>query len=83
MSRLLDTRALRPRPLDPTSEFGTVYLNLLVDEIRLDDNVLHIQGSHRALARAVPRSKEGKLDEVPSFASEWRPEDESNVRPAP
>ena len=77
------TRALRTRLLDTTSGFGKAYLNLLVDEMRLDGNELYIKGSHRALARAVSISKEGKPGEVPSFVPEWRPEDESNVRPAP
>ncbi len=75
--------ALRTRLLDRASGFGKAYINLLVDEIRLDGSKLHIQGSYRALARAVSLSKEGKLDTVPSFVREWRPEDESNVRPAP
>ena len=73
--------ALRTRLLDRASGFGKAYINLLVDEIRLDGSKLHIQGSYRALARAVSLSKEGKLDTVPSFVPEWRPEDESNVRP--
>lgn len=53
--------------LDTTSGFGKAYLNLLVDEIRLDGNELHIRGSYRALARAVSLPKEGKLGDVPSF----------------
>jgi site-specific DNA recombinase len=77
------TRVLRTRLLDTTSGFPKAYLNLLVDEIRLDGNKLRIQGSYRALARAVSLAKDGKLGEVPSFVPEWRPEDESNVRPTP
>ena len=53
------------------SGFGKAYLNLLVDEIRLDGNELRVQGSYRALARAVSLSKVGKLDAVPSFVSAW------------
>ena len=76
-------RALRTRLLDPSSGFGKAYLNLLIDEIRLDGDELRIQGSYGALARAVSLSKEGKLDKVPSFVPVWHPGDESNVRPAP
>ena len=72
------TRALRTRLLDTASGFGKAYLNLLVDEIRLDGNELHVQGSYRALARAVSLSKEGKLGDVPSFVPEWRPHGDSN-----
>ena len=77
------TRVLRTRLLDTTSGFGKAYLNLLVEEIRLKGDELHIRGSYRALARAVTLSKEAKLGEVPSFVPYWRPGDESNVRPAP
>ena len=72
------TRGLRARLLDTASGFGKAYLNLLVDEIRLDGNELHVQGSYRALARAVSLSKEGKLGDVPSFVPEWRPGRDSN-----
>ena len=75
--------ALRTRLLDRDSGFGKAYINLLVDEICLDGSKLYIRGSERALARAVSLSKDGKLDAVSSFVPEWRPEDESNVRPAP
>ncbi|MBI4192946.1 MAG: recombinase zinc beta ribbon domain-containing protein [Betaproteobacteria bacterium] len=75
------TRGLRSRLLDTASGFGKAYINLLVDEIRLDGNKLHIQGSYRALARAVSLSKEGKLDTVPSFVPEWRARQDSNPRP--
>lgn len=68
------TRALRTRLLDTASRFGKAYLNLLVDDIRLDGNELHVKGSYRALVRAVSLSKEGKLDIVPSFVPEWRRE---------
>ena len=59
--------ALTTRPLDTTSGLGKA----------------HVKGSYRTLARAVSLSKDGKLDSVPSFVPEWRPEDESNVRPTP
>lgn len=76
------TRALRTRLLDTASGFGKAYLHLLVDEIRLDGNELHVKCSYRALARAVSLSKEGKLGEVPSFVPEWRARRESNPRPS-
>ncbi len=75
------TRALRERLLDTASGFGKAYLNLLVDEIRLDGDELHVKGSYRALARAVSLSKEGKLDTVPSFVPEWRARQDSNLLP--
>ncbi len=75
------THALRTRLVDTASGFGKAYLNLLVDEIRLDGSELHTKGSYRALARAVSLSKEGKLDTVPSFVPEWRAWQDLNPRP--
>ncbi len=73
------TQALRERLLDTSSGFGKAYVNLLLDEIRLDGNVLRIKGSYSALARAVTLSKQGKLEQVPSFVPEWRPHGGSNL----
>lgn len=72
-------RVLRKRLLDTTSGFGKAYLNLLVDEIRLAGDEVHIKGSYSGLARAVSLSKEGKLDDVRSFVPEWRARHDSNV----
>ena len=63
---------MKSRLLDTASGFGKAYLNLLVDEVRLDGSKLHIKGSYGALARAITLAKEGKLVEVPSFVPEWR-----------
>ena len=68
----------RVRLLDTTPGFGEANLNMLVDEVRLDGNELHIKGSYGALARAVTLSRKGKLGEVPSFVPEWRPHGDSN-----
>ncbi len=75
--------ALKERFADPTSGLGKAYLRLLVDEIRLDGNELVVTGSHRRLADAIGFMEKRKLGEVPSYVNEWRPEDESNVRPTP
>ncbi len=73
------TQALRERLLDTGSGFGKAYVNLLLDEIRLDGNVLRIKGSYSALARAVTLSRQGKLEQVPSFVPEWRPQGDANL----
>ena len=75
------THALRTRLLDTNSGFGKAYLNLLVDEVKLIGNELHVKGSYGALARAVSLAKEGKLGMVPSFVPEWRARQDSNPRP--
>ena len=68
---------------DPTSGFGKAYLRMLVDEIRLDGNQLAIRGSYGKLADAIGSQSARKPGSVPSFVPDWRPEHESNVRPAP
>jgi hypothetical protein len=59
--------ALKERFADPASGLGKAYLRLLVDEIRLDGNVLVVTGSHRRLADAFGFLQKRKLGEVPSF----------------
>jgi site-specific DNA recombinase len=58
---------LKARLLETASGFGKAYLNLVVDEVRLDGSELHIKGSYAALARAITLTKEGKMGEVPRF----------------
>jgi site-specific DNA recombinase len=60
--------ALKERFADPASDFGKVYLRLVVDEIRLEGRELQIRGSYAL--RSPMRSgfgKEKKLGKVPSF----------------
>lgn len=45
---------------DPTSGFGKAYLNLLVDEVRLEGNELRIKGSFGKLADTVGHYAEGQ-----------------------
>jgi site-specific DNA recombinase len=73
--------ALKERFADPTSGLGKAYLQLLVDEIRLDGNELVVTGSHRRLAAAVGFMEKRKLGEVPSFVRDWRARRDSNSRP--
>jgi len=48
--------------LGTASGFGKAYLNLLVDEVRLDGSELRIKGSCSAFARAVTLSKVGEVE---------------------
>ncbi|WP_442919035.1 recombinase family protein [Methylomonas sp. 11b] len=75
-------RALKTRLLDRSSGFGKGYLKLLVDEVRIDGKQAIMQGSYENLAYAVGSSKEAS-EEVPTFMRQWRPGDDSNVRPVP
>ena len=64
------------------SGFAKQYLRLLVSVIRLDGHELRITGSYAALAHAVGQSKKGAPDGVPTFASNWLPDQGSNLGPA-
>lgn len=75
--------ALKTHIADPTTGFGKAYLRMLVDEIRLDGDQLTVRGSYGKLAEAIGSQAGKKAGSVPSFVPDWRPEHESNVRPAP
>ncbi len=59
------------------------YVRLLIDQIVVEDEQVHIRGSRKALERAVVAAGVGTRKGVPSFAREWRTQHDSNVRPLP
>jgi site-specific DNA recombinase len=65
------SKAIRSKLLDRSSRFGKDYLNLLVNEIKIDGNEAHISGSYNALASAVAETKKGSPLRVPTFVSNW------------
>ena len=73
--------ALKDRLTDPPSGLGKAYLQLLVDEVRLEGRELKIRGSYSRLADAIGLLEKKKLGEVPSFARNWRARQDSNPRP--
>ena len=64
-------------------EFAKRYLQVLVDEIVINGNEVAICGSDDRLALAVQKTKEGNLDQEPSFIDVWRARRDSNARPLP
>jgi site-specific DNA recombinase len=72
------TNAVRKKFMDKDSAFAKSYLQMLVDEIRVEENQAVITGSHAAMAMAVAEMKVG-TQMVPTFLSDWRPRHESNV----
>ena len=65
------SKAIRSKLLDRSSRFGKDYLNLLVNEIKIDGNEAHISGSYNALASAIAETKKGRPLRVPTFVSNW------------
>lgn len=75
------TTSLKARLADSSSGFGKAYLNLLVDEIRLEGKELKIRGSYDRLADSIGALEKKKLGMVPSFITSWRARQDSNPRP--
>ena len=78
---------LREKLLDTSQPFSKEYLQLLVNEIVLTGNSVTVKGGYIPLAGAVKFTAQKKKlstpQEVLSFNKDWRPRDDSNVRPLP
>ncbi len=72
-------KALKERFQDKASNFGKEYLKLLVDEIRIVKEEVHLTGSLASLAGALcGGSEQGTLPRVPSSFMYWLPSADSN-----
>ena len=70
-------KVLRKKLLAKDSALAKSYLNLLIDEIRVEDNQATIRGSYDALAATIHQIKTG-TDQVPTFNPNWRARRDSN-----
>ena len=59
------------------------YVRLLIDQVVVEDDQIHIRGSRKALERAVIATAASARSGVPSFAREWRTQEDSNLWPLP
>ena len=59
------------------------YVRLLIDQVVVEDEQIHIRGSRKALERAVIATAASTRNGVPSFAREWRTQEDSNLWPLP
>ena len=64
-------KALKDMLLEKTSHFGKEYLRLLLSEIRVIKNEVHLQGSYAALASALSVGSEKGFNKVPTFDPYW------------
>ncbi len=69
--------------LDSELSYGKQLLRYLVTDIRVEAGQITLRGSVPRLEKAVAEMKMGTVSTVPTFIPDWRPEDESNVRPTP
>ena len=70
-------KALRKKLMSNDSTLAKSYLNILVDEIRIEDKQATIRGSFDALAATMNQIKMG-TDQVPTFIHDWRARRDSN-----
>jgi site-specific DNA recombinase len=54
------------------------YVRLLIDNVRVDNQTIHIQGSKAALESAVVRDGDAAISMVPGFDRKWCPWPDSN-----
>ena len=57
------------------------YVRLLIEQVTVEADQVHIRGSRKALERAVIATAASARGKVPSFAREWRARKDSNLRP--
>ncbi len=67
---------------DPDRKFARAYLRLFMDRIEVDDGEIRIQGPKSALVAAITHQAEAGEPGVRRFVREWRPREDSNLRPA-
>lgn len=75
-------RAIRDRLANPSIGFRKAYLRLYVARVELDDSEVRIFGPKDRLVEGIENPPTGEKAPVPSFMREWRPREESNLRPA-
>jgi site-specific DNA recombinase len=73
-------KVIRSRICAADSSLAKGYLNMLVDEIRVEHEKIEAKGSHLALAETL--TKIGQGAQVPTIVCEWRARRESNPRPS-
>jgi site-specific DNA recombinase len=59
------------------------YVRLVIDQVFVEDDQIRIRGSRKALERAVVATVASARKGVPSFAREWRTQEDSNLWPLP
>ena len=61
------------------SSLRQAYVRLLIDEVTVEDDQVHIRGSRETLERAIIATSASSRVKVPSFAREWRARKDSNL----
>ena len=72
---------MRRRLADGPPELRQAYMRLLLDRVTVDHHSVHLEGSQAVLENIANRGLPGSPTAVLSFVQEWRPREDSNLRP--
>lgn len=56
-------------------------MRLILDTVTVDHHEVHLEGPPAVLEKLAQTGEISALPEVLSFAQEWRPREDSNLRP--
>jgi hypothetical protein len=72
---------MRRRLADGPPELHQAYMRLILERVTVDHDVVRLEGSPAILERLANRGPSKSTPEVLSFVQEWRPREDSNLRP--
>lgn len=72
---------MRKRLVDGPPELRQAYMRLLLESVTVDHDSVRLEGSPAILEKLASRGLSKSSPEVLSFVREWRPREDSNLRP--
>ena len=72
---------MRRRLADAPPELRQAYMRLLLENVTVDHHSIRLEGSPAILEKLASRGLSKSSPEVLSFGQEWRPREDSNLRP--
>ena len=72
---------MRRRLADAPPELRQAYMRLLLENVTVDHHSIRLEGSPAILEKLASRGLSKSSPEVLSFVQEWRPREDSNLRP--
>lgn len=72
---------MRHRLAEEPPDLHQAYMKLLLDSVTVDHHSIRLEGSPVVLEKLASRGLSKSSPEVLSFVREWRPREDSNLRP--
>jgi hypothetical protein len=73
--------AMQKRLAEGPPELRQAYMRLILDSVTIDRHDVRLEGPPVVLKKLSQTGASKSLPEVLSFAQEWRPREDSNLRP--